>query len=63
MTDDKQKQIEDTGGGCSVCGTEPAKNVEGTYWLCADCLRERIEHNDEYDLDYETIFDLYAPWV
>lgn len=27
----------DTGGGCSVCGGYPCKNVSGTYWLCEQC--------------------------
>ncbi len=28
------KKKRDTGGGCSVCGSNPAVNIEGTYWLC-----------------------------
>lgn len=32
----------DTGGGCSVCGFTPCVNVEGTYWLCGECVAERI---------------------
>ncbi len=33
--------VEDTGGGCSICGDTPAKNIQGTYWLCEPCEQER----------------------
>ncbi len=33
---------QDTGGGCSICGHTPAVNVEGTYWLCLDCLDDKV---------------------
>jgi hypothetical protein len=36
------KMLNDTGGGCSVCGELPAVNVDGTYWLCGDCVRDFI---------------------
>ena len=33
-------------GSCSICGSEPAlcvdKQNKGTYWLCGDCMEERI---------------------
>jgi len=28
---------------CSVCGSLPAVQVHGTYWLCGPCVLERIE--------------------
>ncbi len=37
----KAKQKRDTGGGCSICGSEPATNISGTYWLCASCIAEK----------------------
>ena len=39
------KIIRDTGGRCSICGQRmtPPVNVEGTYWLCAECLLEKLE--------------------
>lgn len=35
---------QDTGGGCSVCGSLPVVNVEGTYWLCGPCVLERLSN-------------------
>ena len=35
----------DTGGGCSVCGQLPAINIDGAYWLCRDCISERLDMN------------------
>ena len=37
----------DIGFGCSICGTMPAINVEGTYWLCYDCIIEKTNQMDE----------------
>lgn len=36
------KQYKDTGGGCSICGGDPAINVEGTLWMCGECVQENI---------------------
>ena len=38
-----QKMINDSGGGCSVCGELPAVNVDGAYWLCGPCVNERLD--------------------
>ena len=35
-----EKNRQDTGGGCSICGTAPCTNIEGTYWLCKPCEGE-----------------------
>ena len=37
----KTKIQRDTGGGCSICGGLPAVNVDGSYWLCGPCVKER----------------------
>ena len=42
----KDKLLLDTGKGCSVCGHTPVVNIpggSGTYWLCGDCVGERLE--------------------
>jgi hypothetical protein len=38
------KIVKDTGGGCSICGQKmtPPQNIEGTYWLCAECLANKL---------------------
>lgn len=41
---ERKKNMRDTGGGCSVCGTSPARNVTGTYWLCESCEEEKIDY-------------------
>ena len=41
----KEKLLLDTGKGCSVCGHTPVVNLQdgsGTYWLCGDCVQERL---------------------
>lgn len=38
-----KKLKQDTGGGCSVCGKLPVINVDGAYWLCGQCVGDRIE--------------------
>ncbi len=45
--DEKNKQ--DTGGGCSICGASPCENIEGTYWLCESC---KEEYKEKLDPDY-----------
>ena len=37
-----KKIKQDTGGGCSICGNLPVVNVDGSYWLCGTCVREKI---------------------
>jgi hypothetical protein len=36
---------------CSICGRRPAVNIEGTYWMCGECVNEKFE-------DYVKAFDL-----
>ena len=40
---DSPAKKNDTGGGCSICGRNPAVNIEGTYWLCGPCVNEYYE--------------------
>ena len=32
---------------CSICGDFPALNISDSYWLCADCVQERLDENIE----------------
>jgi len=47
--DIKMGIIEDTGGGCSICGDIPANHIQGTYWLCDSCENDatRFPHDSE----------------
>jgi hypothetical protein len=56
----KTKIERDTGGGCSVCGQKPAVNVEGTYWLCAECAVEEMER---YEALYKAALCLMREWM
>ena len=40
----EEKKKRDTGGGCSICGRNPAVNVDGggSYWLCGECVAEKF---------------------
>lgn len=52
----KDKLILDTGKGCSVCGHTPVVNLpdgSGTYWLCGDCVQERLNERDDYRNHFE----------
>jgi hypothetical protein len=39
----KTKIERDTGGGCSICKHKPAVNIEDSYWLCGECVKEKFE--------------------
>ncbi len=36
------KRKRDSGGGGSICGSNPSVNVSGSYWLCGECVAERL---------------------
>lgn len=36
------------GEHCSVCGQDPAIQIEGTYWLCHDCVSEELQNFAEF---------------
>jgi hypothetical protein len=40
-------RVKDTGCGCSVCGQKPVVNVEGTYWMCGGCVKEKLAEMEE----------------
>jgi len=39
----KEKNIKDTGGGCSICSDYPVVNISDTYWLCGPCVSRQME--------------------
>ena len=49
MKESESKKKRDTGGGCCVCGSNPAVNIEGTYWLCGPCVNEYYKPKNYYD--------------
>lgn len=52
-----RKQLEADIGECSICGNKPAlcvdKQHKGTYWLCAECMMERIEDKMQLEAEVE----------
>ncbi len=54
------KNKKDTGGGCSICGSYPAIDVEGSYRLCGSCVLERLEENAQLRDNYTASQELLA---
>ncbi len=52
-------QLEADIGKCSICGNSPALLVDrkekGTYWLCADCMFEKIVDNMRLEAEIERL--------
>ena len=61
---DEVAQLEADIGECSVCGQSPALLVDrehkGTYWLCGDCMGERIIDKIELEAKIEDIERMYG---
>ena len=51
----EEKNILDNGGGCSICSSHPAINVDGSYWLCGSCVLERLEDRTAMERELEAI--------
>lgn len=49
----RKKLLFDTGKGCSVCGHTPVVNVDGTYWLCGECVSEKLPSSPEAALEHD----------
>jgi hypothetical protein len=57
----KTKIEKDTGGGCSVCGHLSAVNVQGSYWLCGECVNDRFDRHDEIVGAFRVLLREYGP--